>query len=298
MARLVGLRHHSCVLPWKHQQQFGRVSTSARLLRAPARSYSSAQSQQTLQSPPPPPPTYRKRSVLGRILGFTVIVIGSFVLGVITHPDVLKMGSSILSLPSDEETNSLFVPPDEVSKEINDFINTHPLSLSLRADSKYTESRPHMKYPAELRSHSLTGGTLSGPGRIVVPPFAWNTEDGGSFVSIFYLGSDVCGHPGIVHGGLLATLLDEGLARCCFAALPNKVGVTANLNIDYRSPAPAGSFFVMRAKTTKVEGRKAWVEGWIESLPDDGTEPKKFVEAKALFIEPKNAGRIPLYKAT
>ncbi|EEQ28747.1 thioesterase family protein [Microsporum canis CBS 113480] len=297
MARMaIGIRHNYSMSPSRYQL-LRRVPASVRLLRAPARSYSSAQSQSAFQEPPPP--TYRKRSLFGRILGFSAIAISSFFLGIITNPDVFKMHSSIVSIPSDEETNSLYTPPDEVSKEINDFINTHPLSVSLRADPRYTESRPHMKYPAELRSHSLTGGTLSGPGRIVVPPFAWNTEDGSSFVSIFYLGSDLSGHPGIVHGGLLATLLDEGLARTCFSVLPNKVGVTANLNIDYRSPAPAGSFFVMRAKTTKVDGRKAWVEGWIESLPDDGSEPTKYVEAKALFIEPKNAALIPrLYKVT
>lgn len=152
-----------------------------------------------------------------------------------------------------------------------------------------------MQYPAELRAHSLTGGTLSGPNKIVVPPYAFSETGGKSFVSVFYIGSDLCGHPGIVHGGLLATLLDEGLARCCFPALPNKVGVTANLNIDYRRPAPAGSYFALRATTTKVEGRKAWVEGRIETLPKNGEEPVVLVEAKALFVEPKNAAvRFPV----
>jgi acyl-coenzyme A thioesterase PaaI-like protein len=108
-------------------------------------------------------------------------------------------------------------------------------------------------------------------------------------VSLMYLGSDVCGHPGIVHGGLLATILDEGLANCCFPALPNKVAVTANLNIDYRAPAMANNYVALRAETVKVEGRKAWVEGRIETLPLDGKDPVVLVEAKALFIEPKQA---------
>ncbi len=108
-------------------------------------------------------------------------------------------------------------------------------------------------------------------------------------MSISYLGPDLCGHPGIVHGGLLATILDEGLARCCFPALPNKVGVTANLNINYRRPAHAQTFVVLRANTVKVEGRKAWVEGHIETLAEEGEEPVVLVEATALFIEPKQA---------
>ncbi|KAK2750328.1 hypothetical protein FQN57_003808 [Myotisia sp. PD_48] len=236
-----------------------------------------------------PPPSIKQSSNFRRFLGFFAIAIGSFSLGIATNPDVLRMHSQLVSIPSDEESNSLFQPSDEISREINDYINTHPLALSLRSNPAFTESRPHMKYPAELRKHSLTGGTLAGADKIVVPPYAWSEEDGKSFVSMFYLGMDLSGHPGIVHGGLLATLLDEGLARCCFPALPNRVGVTANLNIDYRRPAPAGSFFVLRAKTTKVEGRKAWVEGWIETLPETGKDPEIVVEAKALFVEPKNA---------
>lgn len=132
-----------------------------------------------------------------------------------------------------------------------------------------------------------------GPGKVVVPPFHWSEQGGKSMVSISYLGTDLCGHPGIVHGGMLATILDEGLARCCFAALPNKIGMTANLNINYRAPAPAGAFVVLRAKTTKVEGRKAWVEGHLETLVGEGEKPVILVEASALFIEPRQAAVRP-----
>lgn len=128
-----------------------------------------------------------------------------------------------------------------------------------------------------------------GPGRVAVPPFFWNEQGGKSMVSISYVGEELCGHPGIIHGGFLATMLDEGLARCCFAALPNKIGMTANLNINYKSPAPAGVYVVLRAKTTKVEGRKAWVEGHIETLVAEGEKPVILAEASALFIEPRAA---------
>lgn len=145
-----------------------------------------------------------------------------------------------------------------------------------------------MRQPLEQRKHSLTSGTLLGPGRIPVPPLAF-TREGEELVSITYLGTELCGHVGMVHGGMLGTMLDEGLARCCFAALPNKIGVTANLNLNYRAPVKAGSYVVLKAKTTKVEGRKAWVEGRIETL-GEGEEPGKLlVEATGLFIEPRYA---------
>lgn len=183
--------------------------------------------------------------------------------------------------------------PTNDSITIEKTIETHPLTLSLRQTPHYTESRPHQNVPATMRAHNLMTGTLAGAHKISVAPYIFNDDAGKSMTMILHLGSEVCGHPGIIHGGLLAALLDEGLARCCFAALPNKVGVTANLNIDYRHPAPADSFFVLKAVTVKVEGRKAWVEGRIETLPvgggDDDAEPVLVVEARALFIEPRQA---------
>ena len=108
-------------------------------------------------------------------------------------------------------------------------------------------------------------------------------------VSISYVGTDMCGHVGMIHGGLLATMLDEGLARCAFNSLPNKIGVTASLTVNYRKPVPAGSYLVLKAETTKVEGRKVWVKGRIEMLGQNEKPGQMLVEAEGLFIEPKYA---------
>ncbi|KAI5780527.1 HotDog domain-containing protein [Geopyxis carbonaria] len=190
---------------------------------------------------------------------------------------------------SDEESLRNFQPQDPKQVEVEEYINSHPLTQSLRSKPEFTESRPTLKVNEPYRNASLTSGALAGPGRIVVPPYCWTEAEGRSLVSILYLGTDLCGYPGLVHGGLLATLLDEGLARCSFGALPNKLGMTANLTINYRKPSPAETFVVLRAKTVKVEGRKAWVEGHIETLPKDGEEPVILVEASALMVEPKQA---------
>ena len=184
----------------------------------------------------------------------------------------------------------MYEAPDEFSREVDKHIRECALARELRANPDFTESRPHLKLPKEVLAHNLTGGTLSGPGMIVVPPYIWNEKDGKSMTCIFYVGNDVSGHPGIVHGGFLATMLDEGLARCAFPAMPNKVGVTANLTINYKRPTMAGQFLVLKAKTTKTEGRKAWAEGYIASLEvPEGEEEESLVEASALFIEPKYA---------
>ena len=193
---------------------------------------------------------------------------------------------------------SLYTPPTESAAAVEASIFSHPLTRSLLQDEKYIASRPHLKIPAQLREQSLTGGTLMGEGKIEVPPVQFSTEDGSSFVSLQYIGTALCGHPGIVHGGLLATLLDEGLARCCFPALPNRAAVTASLKLDYKAPAMAGQVFVLRAETTRVEGRKAWVKGRLETLVDEskGEKPLVVTEAEALFIEPRMAAQMNLVK--
>lgn len=197
---------------------------------------------------------------------------------------------TILSPPSDADSLSLFTPADDEAKAKEDFINLHPLTLSLRSDPDFVESRPHMKIPPSWRKHNLTGGTLMGPGKVAVPPFSFSEKSGKSYVQISHVGTDLCGHMGIIHGGFLATMLDEGLARCCFPVLPFNIGMTAKLEINYKAPARADQYLVLRATTVKVEGRKAWVEGHIETLPtQEGEEPVVLVTASALFISPRQA---------
>lgn len=111
----------------------------------------------------------------------------------------------------------------------------------------------------------------------------WN-QASGEVVSVFWIGGSVSGWPGVAHGGLLASLLDEALARC--AMLPRKAGVvTANLDINYRAPTNTNSFYVIR--TWPVGGgstdRKAYIAGQLED-----TNGKVCVEANGLFIVPKN----------
>jgi 3'-phosphoadenosine 5'-phosphosulfate synthase len=193
-----------------------------------------------------------------------------------------------MSAPTDVESVALYTAPDDIAAGLNNYITNHPLAKALRVDPSWHESRPHLRYAEEHKKHSLTAGTLLGHGRIPVPPLVFVNE-GEHLVSMSYLGTDLCGHVGIVHGGLLATLLDEGLARCGFAALPNKIGVTASLTVNYKKPTPAGSFVVLKAETTKVEGRKVWVKGRIELLGETEEPGDVLVEAEGLFVEPKYA---------
>lgn len=181
----------------------------------------------------------------------------------------------------------MFRAPDKTTAEIDDHIKNHPISLGLRAKPEWIESRPHLKYPEASRRHSLTAGTLMGPGRFDVPPIVFCDEQ--KLVSLAHVGGDMCGHVGMIHGGLLSIMLDEGLARLAFNSLPNKIGFTANLNVNFRNPSPSNSYLLLTAETIKAEGRKCWVKGRIELLGDDEKPGQLLVEAEALYIEPKYA---------
>lgn len=218
-----------------------------------------------------------------------ILVVSIISFGAGAYAVISTIGKTFRPKLSDAESASAFKAEDEHQAEVEKFINNHPVIKSLRADPAFSESRPHLRFSDTHKSQSLTAGVLSGPGRIVVPPIVFVDEDAKSLVMVCYLGDLVCGYPGFIHGGLLATLFDEGLGRCTFTALPNKVGMTANLNINYRAPTKAGQYIVMRARVTKAEGRKAWAEGRIETLPqNEGEEPVLLVEGQGLFVEPRH----------
>lgn len=157
--------------------------------------------------------------------------------------------------------------------------------------SHYVLSRPFANFPAHMIPYSLTAGSLRKPGMLCVPPVVISkTHHGakelgghrGDGFAFIHLGRNLCGHDGIVHGGLLATVLDETLARTSFFHLPHQIGVTAHLEIDYKKPVKADSVVVVETKLIEHEGRKAWVEATMTDL-----RGQILVQSKALFVEPR-----------
>lgn len=132
-------------------------------------------------------------------------------------------------------------------------------------------------------------GILSGHDRLVVPPIVFQDVRGmgKEYISIQYLGKELCGHPGIVHGGMIATLLDEGMARCSFNVLPTKAGVTAHLEINYKAPCREEQITVLRCRVVEVSGRKAKVVGSLETLPDGEGNSVVLASGSAVMVTPK-----------
>ncbi|XP_015285282.1 PREDICTED: acyl-coenzyme A thioesterase THEM4-like [Gekko japonicus] len=93
------------------------------------------------------------------------------------------------------------------------------------------------------------------------------------------LGPYLEGPPGFVHGGSIATILDSVLGGCAMSLLGHVM--TANLNINYKTPVPLGSVVLAESKLDKLEGRKVFVSGHVRSVDGETLH----AEATGLFIQ-------------
>lgn len=74
------------------------------------------------------------------------------------------------------------------------------------------------------------------------------------------------GYPGIVHGGIIAAMLDEVTGRSVMVDVdgkPPRFLVTASLNIRYRKPVLVGTDLTLKGHLVKDTGRVATVRGEI-----------------------------------
>jgi len=86
------------------------------------------------------------------------------------------------------------------------------------------------------------------------------------------------GHPGYLHGGIIATLLDEAMSKSVRAL--GKPAMTRKLEVEFLRPVPSGQKISIIGRVVRSEARKHWSEAGI--LNAEGTALAK---ATGLFIE-------------
>lgn len=101
------------------------------------------------------------------------------------------------------------------------------------------------------------------------------------------LGDRIDGHPGIVHGGILSLIFDDALGFG-YNALNVPMAVTANLNVDYRAPVPAGTSVRVAAQLESREGRKLFWKAQMTSLDQETL----YAEATSLYIIPRAYAKV------
>jgi acyl-coenzyme A thioesterase PaaI-like protein len=179
------------------------------------------------------------------------------------------MGKGINASQNDEP----YRPPSEIL----DHFNAIPWCRPTLSDPNF---RPyHM-------SRTITDG---GKGHTLMAR-TWNTSDTISALLTFYkapttmsrgevrrfytFGDGLNAHPSLLHGGVIATILDSTLGNIIVQELdegiPRGPTYTAQLNIAYKSPVKTPGTIMSQAwiKSVEADGRKIWAEGVISSEVD------------------------------
>jgi len=74
----------------------------------------------------------------------------------------------------------------------------------------------------------------------------------GSVETTFYCSPEFAGYPGILHGGIISTLLDGAMTHCLFAK--GHAAVTAELRVRFRHPVYTGQVAHIHASITRAGG--------------------------------------------
>jgi len=92
-------------------------------------------------------------------------------------------------------------------------------------------------------------------------------QEGESVRAEFIPGELYQGWPGVVHGGLICTMLDEVIGYA--AGYQGLYAVTVKMEVCYRKPAMIGQRLLLCARVKSVSGRTVVCDGEIQL--EDGT---------------------------
>jgi uncharacterized protein (TIGR00369 family) len=106
-----------------------------------------------------------------------------------------------------------------------------------------------------------------------------HAEDGG-VVTLPTVTDSFEGHPGYLHGGIIATLLDEAMSKSARAR--GLTTMTRKLEVEYLRPVPSGKPLRVEGRVVRSEGRKHWIEAEIRDAA--GTV---LAAGKGVFVEVK-----------
>ncbi len=126
---------------------------------------------------------------------------------------------------------------------------------------------------SSYRAHMSLVGGLSHP---IAPQLQMevNGDEGRGEVVV---GPVFQGGPGLVHGGVLALLIDHAMG--CVAAAPERPAMTASLTMHYRKPTPLGVPLAVSVRLDRIEGRKLHLSAEIVAAG------QVTVAAEAVFLK-------------
>jgi uncharacterized protein (TIGR00369 family) len=102
--------------------------------------------------------------------------------------------------------------------------------------------------------------------------------EGNSVVCLATVPDTFEGPVGYLHGGIIATLIDETMSKA--VRVHGVRAMTRQMEIDYLRPIPSGAPVRLEGRVVRSEGRKHWTEAKILN-----SEGSTLAHGNGLFIE-------------
>ncbi|KAG0340386.1 hypothetical protein BG004_006421 [Podila humilis] len=181
-----------------------------------------------------------------------------------------------------QNNNNNILPPVKSTAELDMELHAIPQVQHyhdlVNNQGTWTRGDPH---DFAVKEHHLTAGALRGERMLNMTPIKFTSLDKKQVVVFYHLGRSLCGHDKVIHGGLIASILDEVTWMAAVPSMPGHAGFTANLNVNYRKRISAEQIVMVKGEFTQVEGRKGWSKATVCDLA--GTV---LADATALFVSP------------
>ena len=178
-----------------------------------------------------------------------------------------------------------------------------PTVKALNASPAWESWDAYETLSPEHRAQHISAGAMAGAEGIGGYQRVWYNKETGECISVIWFGLNVTGWPAIVHGGCLATLLDESCGRAAFKKWGGRSGVTANLKLNYVSTTRALAFYVIHVKPRSdehlpmEERGKSHYKIFLDATVYDALFGHPTVIAEALFVGGKGKsgeGELPV----
>ncbi|ODV98433.1 hypothetical protein PACTADRAFT_48198 [Pachysolen tannophilus NRRL Y-2460] len=168
-------------------------------------------------------------------------------------------------IPESESDVQLYI--DNLEKNLQKL----PLVAEFEKNPNYISIRAWENVDnSTILNDKMVSGSLRRPGGFAIKPAIFLNEKEKESVTIIHVGPKLCGFPFLVHGGMLATILDESLKRCSVLSfkeidekdfsnfkyddeLSYKNIKMEDLTLHYKFPTLANNFIVVRAKCVDAD---------------------------------------------
>jgi len=146
--------------------------------------------------------------------------------------------------------------------------------------SKYAEiMQLHSHEPLTPFAHSANNRCFGcGPANTFGLCLEFLLASDGAVVSLPVVPEAFEGHPGYLHGGIIATLLDEAMSKA--VRVQGQPSMTRKMEVEYLRPVPSSAPLRIEGRVVRSEGRKHWAEAVIADA-----EETVLAHSKGLFIE-------------